>query len=713
MSVIIDVVGREILDSRGNPTVEVDVRLEDGAFGRAAVPSGASTGAHEAVELRDSDPGRYGGKGVRRAVETVNGAICDALTGLLATDQTRVDRTLIALDGTVNKGRLGANAILGASLATAKAAAQSLGTPLYRYVGGVSARTLPVPMMNIINGGAHADNPIDIQEFMVMPVGAETLSEAVRIGSEVFHALKKDLAKAGHNTAVGDEGGFAPEPLLDHRGARLHHEVDRGRRLQARQGRLPRARLRRDRVLQERRLRPRRRGEEALARGERRLPRRARRQLPDHLDRGRHVRGRLGGLEAADRPDRVEAASWSATTSSSPTPPASRRASSKGIANSILVKVNQIGSLTETLAAVEMAHRAGYTAVMSHRSGETEDATIADLAVATNCGQIKTGSLVALGPARQVQPAHPHRGRPRRRRDLRRAIDPQALMAAPPEGVRLYLVSPPSFEPDLPDRIARLLDGFDVACLRLALAAASEEAVARAADALRPVAHARDVPLVVADHFRLAKRLGLDGVHLSDGARQVRAARAELGRDAIVGAFARASRHDGLTAAEAGADYVSFGPAGATGLGDGSVAPTRPFRMVVGDDRGAGRRRGRHHPGGRRRARRDHRLRRPRRGDLVAAGRGRAGAAGDPVAAERLNGNRHHSPRGRLSAVARSLPRSRAPTNRLLGPSEIFLSALTVAGPALHGRFVATEKLRETYGNLHRPRSAAANSPRR
>ena len=210
MSVIIDVVGREILDSRGNPTVEVDVRLEDGAVGRAAVPSGASTGAHEAVELRDNDKGRYGGKGVRRAVEAVNGAICDALTGLAATDQVRVDHTLIALDGTANKGRLGANAILGASLATAKAAAQSLGTPLYRYVGGVSARVLPVPMMNIINGGAHADNPIDIQEFMIMPVGAASCAEAVRMGSEIFHTLRKGLKDAGHSTNVGDEGGFAP-----------------------------------------------------------------------------------------------------------------------------------------------------------------------------------------------------------------------------------------------------------------------------------------------------------------------------------------------------------------------------------------------------------------------------------------------------------------------------------------------------------------------
>src|SRR6478735_6392082 len=210
MTAITDIIGREILDSRGNPTAEVDVILEDGSRGRAAVPSGASTGAHEAVELRDNDKARFGGKGVRRAVDAVNGPICDALTGLDVTDQTGLDRTLIDLDGTANKGRLGANAILGASLAAAKAAAQGLGTPLYRYIGGVSARTLPVPMMNIINGGAHADNPIDIQEFMVMPVGAESLSEAVRTGAEIFHALKKGLAKAGHNTNVGDEGGFAP-----------------------------------------------------------------------------------------------------------------------------------------------------------------------------------------------------------------------------------------------------------------------------------------------------------------------------------------------------------------------------------------------------------------------------------------------------------------------------------------------------------------------
>ena len=392
MSVIIDVVGREILDSRGNPTVEVDVRLEDGAFGRAAVPSGASTGAHEAVELRDSDAGRYGGKGVRRAVETVNGAICDALTGLLATDQTRVDRTLIALDGTVNKGRLGANAILGASLATAKAAAQSLGTPLYRYVGGVSARTLPVPMMNIINGGAHADNPIDIQEFMVMPVGAETLSEAVRIGSEVFHALKKNLAKAGHNTAVGDEGGFAPDlssttEALDfimksieavgyEPGKDVYLALDCASTEYFRKGVYDLA------------------GEGVKLSPE---------------ENAAYLAGLVDSYPIISIEDGMSEDDWEGWKL------LTDRIGSKcqlvgddlfvtntvrlgegiekGIANSILVKVNQIGSLTETLAAVEMAHRAGYTAVMSHRSGETEDATIADLAVATNCGQIKTGSL--------------------------------------------------------------------------------------------------------------------------------------------------------------------------------------------------------------------------------------------------------------------------------------------------------------------------------
>ena len=392
MSVIIDVVAREILDSRGNPTVEVDVLLEDGAMGRAAVPSGASTGAHEAVELRDSDPGRYGGKGVRRAVEAVNGPICDALTGLVVTDQVRIDRILLDLDGTANKARLGANAILGASLATAKAAAASLGQPLYRYVGGVAARTLPVPMMNIINGGAHADNPIDIQEFMVMPVGAENLREAVRVGAEVFHALKKGLAKAGHNTAVGDEGGFAPnlssttEALdfimksVEAAGYRPGEDVYLALDCAATEYF--------DRGYYDMKGEGKKRG----AGGERRLPRGARRRLPDRLDRGRHGRGRLGGLEAPDREARRPLPAGRGRPLRHQHCAAVGR-DRKGIANSILVKVNQIGSLTETLAAVDMAHRAGYTAVMSHRSGETEDATIADLAVATNCGQIKTGSL--------------------------------------------------------------------------------------------------------------------------------------------------------------------------------------------------------------------------------------------------------------------------------------------------------------------------------
>ena len=392
MSIIIDVVGREILDSRGNPTVEVDVRLEDGSLGRAAVPSGASTGAHEAVELRDSDPGRYGGKGVRRAVEAVNGPICDALTGLAATDQAGIDRFLINLDGTANKGRLGANAILGASLAAAKAAAHSLGTPLYRYVGGVSARVLPVPMMNIINGGAHADNPIDIQEFMVMPVGADSLSQAVRFGAEIFHALKKGLAKAGHNTAVGDEGGFAPNlssttealdfimksietagfkpgkdiflaldcAATEYFAKGVYDMKGEGRKRSAAENADYLARLVDDYPIIS--------IEDGMS--------------EDDWDGWRLLTEKLG-----DRCQLVGDDLFVTNTA---------RLSdgiAKGVANSILVKVNQIGTLTETLAAVEMAQRAGYTAVMSHRSGETEDATIADLAVATNCGQIKTGSL--------------------------------------------------------------------------------------------------------------------------------------------------------------------------------------------------------------------------------------------------------------------------------------------------------------------------------
>jgi enolase len=392
MSVIIDVVGREILDSRGNPTVEVDVLLEDGAMGRAAVPSGASTGAHEAVELRDSDPGRYGGKGVRRAVEAVNGPVCDALTGLAATDQVRIDRILIDLDGTANKGRLGANAILGASLAVAKAAAQSLGTPLYRYIGGVSARTLPVPMMNIINGGAHADNPIDIQEFMVMPVGAGSLSEAVRAGAEIFQALKKGLAKAGQNTAVGDEGGFAPNLRS------ATEALDFIMRSVETAGYKP--------------------GEdvylaldcaatEYFSKGVYDMKGEGTKRSP--AENADYLAGLVDSYPIISIEDGMSEDDWEGwklltgklgsrcqlvgddlfVTNTARLSDGIAR----GVANSILVKVNQIGSLTETLAAVEMAHRAGYTAVMSHRSGETEDATIADLAVATNCGQIKTGSL--------------------------------------------------------------------------------------------------------------------------------------------------------------------------------------------------------------------------------------------------------------------------------------------------------------------------------
>jgi enolase len=392
MSVIIDVIGREILDSRGNPTVEVDVLLEDGALGRAAVPSGASTGAHEAVELRDSDPGRYGGKGVRRAVEAVNGPICDALTGLKATDQVRVDRVLLELDGTPNKARLGANAVLGASLATAKAASQSVGVPLYRYIGGVSARVLPVPMMNIINGGAHADNPIDIQEFMIMPVGAESLSDAVRVGSEVFHALKKGLAKAGLSTAVGDEGGFAPNlssatEALDFimksiesagykPGEDVYLALDCAATEYFSKGLY-------DMQGERRKLSP-EENAEYLARLVADYPIVS---IEDGMAEDDWDGWKLLTEKLGSRCQLVGDDLFVTNTA--------RLAEgiSKGIANSILIKVNQIGSLTETLAAVDMAHRAGMTAVMSHRSGETEDATIADLAVATNCGQIKTGSL--------------------------------------------------------------------------------------------------------------------------------------------------------------------------------------------------------------------------------------------------------------------------------------------------------------------------------
>ncbi len=392
MTEIVDITAREILDSRGNPTVEVDVTLEDGAFGRAAVPSGASTGAHEAVEKRDGDKGRYGGKGVLAAVDAVNGEIFDALSGSDAEDQRRIDRMMIELDGTKNKSRLGANAILGVSLAAAKAAAQSAGLPLYKYVGGVGALTLPVPMMNIINGGAHADNPIDIQEFMILPVGGATFAEALRMGSEIFQSLKKALHDAGHSTNVGDEGGFAPNlesarealSFIMRAGEAAGYKVGddfvlgldaasteffkHGRYVMEGEGltldpagmvdylaglvdEFPIVTI-----------------EDGMA--------------EDDFDGWKLLTDRLGGkiqLVGDDlfvtNPERLA------------------MGIGKGLANSILVKVNQIGSLSETLDAVNMAHRSAYTAVMSHRSGETEDSTIADLAVATNCGQIKTGSL--------------------------------------------------------------------------------------------------------------------------------------------------------------------------------------------------------------------------------------------------------------------------------------------------------------------------------
>jgi enolase len=392
MSVIIDIIGREILDSRGNPTVEVDVLLEDGSMGRAAVPSGASTGAHEAVELRDGDPDRFGGKGVLRAVEAVNGAIADALTGLPATDQVRLDRIMVDLDGTPNKSRLGANAILGVSLATAKAAAQSLGTPLYRYVGGAAARVLPVPMMNIVNGGQHADNPIDIQEFMIMPVGAPSFRDALRAGAEVFQALKQQLSGAGHDTNVGDEGGFAPglrsaTEALDFimssiekagytPGEDVFLALDCAATEYFRDGRY-----------------------ELEGEGKSLTPEENAAYLADLV-------ARYPILSIEDGMSEDDWEGWRLLTERLgrevqlvgddlfvTNTARLARGIDEGVANSILVKVNQIGSLTETLAAVDMAHRARYTSVMSHRSGETEDVTIADLAVATNCGQIKTGSL--------------------------------------------------------------------------------------------------------------------------------------------------------------------------------------------------------------------------------------------------------------------------------------------------------------------------------
>ncbi|MGR3452713.1 phosphopyruvate hydratase [Pseudooceanicola sp.] len=392
MSTIIDIHAREILDSRGNPTVEVDVLLEDGTMGRAAVPSGASTGAYEAVEKRDGDKGRYLGKGVREAVESVNGEIAETLVGFDATEQVAIDTAMIELDGTDNKGRLGANAILGVSLATARAAADFTMQPLYRYVGGTSARVLPVPMMNIINGGEHADNPIDIQEFMIMPVAAETCADAIRWGSEVFHTLKKELAAAGHNTAVGDEGGFAPNlnsttDALDFilkaiekagytPGEDIYLALDcasteyfkggiydmtgEGKKFSAAENVDFLARLCADYPIIS--------IEDGCA--------------EDDWDGWKLLTETLGGKVQLVGDDLFVT-----------NPERLADGIGKGVGNSMLVKVNQIGSLTETLRAVDMAHRAGYTNVMSHRSGETEDTTIADLAVATNCGQIKTGSL--------------------------------------------------------------------------------------------------------------------------------------------------------------------------------------------------------------------------------------------------------------------------------------------------------------------------------
>lgn len=392
MTAIVDIHARQILDSRGNPTVEVDVTLESGAFGRAAVPSGASTGAHEAVELRDGDKSVYGGKGVIKAVDAVNGELFDALTGLDAEDQIELDRTMIELDGTPNKGRLGANAILGVSLAVARAAAEDAGLPLYRYVGGAYASTLPVPMMNIINGGAHADNPIDIQEFMILPVGAPTLAEAVRTGSEVFHALRKKLKDAGHNTNVGDEGGFAPN--LSSADEALSFIVQAIEAAGYKPGD--------DVVL----------GLDAASTEFYKDGRYAMEGEGKTLDSAGLVayyedlvkRYPIVSIEDGMAEDDWEG--WAAITGALgkrvqlvgddlfvTNPERLSQGIARGIGNSILVKVNQIGTLTETLQAVEMAHKAGYTAVMSHRSGETEDSTIADLAVATNCGQIKTGSL--------------------------------------------------------------------------------------------------------------------------------------------------------------------------------------------------------------------------------------------------------------------------------------------------------------------------------
>jgi enolase len=391
MTAIVDIIGREILDSRGNPTVEVDVMLADGSRGRAGVPSGASTGAHEAIELRDGDKQRYLGKGVRNAVEAVNGEIFDALSGMDAEAQVKIDQTMIALDGTPNKARLGANAILGVSLAVAKAAAAANKLPLYRYIGGTAARLLPVPMMNILNGGVHADNPIDFQEFMIVPLGAACFAEALRAGAEIFHTLRAALRAAGHNTNVGDEGGFAPN--------------------------LPSAEAALDFVLKAIEKAGYRVGDDVMLaldpaaseffenrayhyKGEGKT-----RSIDQQVAYLAELTKNYPIVSIEDGMAEDDASGWQKLTQRIGkncqlvgddvfVTNVARLADGikNGIGNSILIKVNQIGTLTETLAAVETAHKAGYTAVMSHRSGETEDATIADLAVATNCGQIKTGS---------------------------------------------------------------------------------------------------------------------------------------------------------------------------------------------------------------------------------------------------------------------------------------------------------------------------------
>jgi enolase len=392
MTAIVDIIGREILDSRGNPTVEVDVVLADGSRGRAGVPSGASTGAHEAIELRDGEKKRYLGKGVRTAVDAVNGEIFDALSGMDAEAQVKIDQTMIALDGTPNKARLGANAILGVSLAAAKAAAAANKLPLYRYVGGTSARLLPVPMMNILNGGVHADNPIDFQEFMIVPLGAASFAEALRTGAEIFHTLRAALKAAGHNTNVGDEGGFAPN--------------------------LPSAEAALDFVLKAIETAGYRIGDDVMlaldpaaseffADGTYRYKGEGKtRSIDQQVAYLAELTKRYPIVSIEDGMAEDDQAGWRKLTQQIGATcqlvgddvfvtNVARLADGikNGVGNSILIKVNQIGTLTETLAAVETAHKAGYTAVMSHRSGETEDSTIADLAVATNCGQIKTGSL--------------------------------------------------------------------------------------------------------------------------------------------------------------------------------------------------------------------------------------------------------------------------------------------------------------------------------